>query len=183
MLTLCFLIANSGKAQNRVKIMPQIGINLTKTPDNRGLESSKFRPGIEGGVWIQTPKTIFIMPGLFFGQQGLNEVSIKDIKTNKDTLISNIDYRTLKLPVMFGVQALGARLYTGPNFTYVINVDNIQQISTESFKDLTMGLCLGVGLNIAFFSFDARYEYGVSHTFSNQNTTTNTFTISAGLKF
>ncbi len=162
--------------------MPQIGLNLTKTPDNQNLESSRFRPGVEGGVWIQTQKTIFIMPGLFFGQQGLNDVYIKDIQGNYDTLISNIDYRTLKLPVMFGVQALGARLYTGPNFTYIINTDDIP-ISTESFRDLSMGFCLGVGLSISLFSFDARYEHGVSHTFSNQNTTTNTLTISAGLKF
>ena len=46
-----------------------------------------------------------------------------------------------------------------------------------------MGFCLGAGANVGLFSFDLRYEYGISDVFIGNSIGANTLTISAGLKF
>ncbi len=165
-----------------IRVMPQIGLNLTSLTDEPMVETDKFRTGVEGGIWVQSKKTVFIMPGVFFAQQGLSSVYLEDLQNNYDTILNKVDYRAVKVPVMFGVQALGARIYTGPSFTYILNTDN-PDVMVDEFRDLSLGLCVGGGFGFTIFSFDVRYEYGVSHVLRNRSAATNTLTISAGLKF
>jgi len=181
------LFSYTGYAQSSgVRFLPQAGINLTKLSNEPIEDADKFRTGIEAGLWVQTKSPVFFMPGAFYGQQGLRKVHIDDLQTSassaSDTILSNIDYRFIKLPVIFGIQVLGARIYTGPTFTYVMDMDEIEIMESE-FRDLSMGLNVGAGLNIALFSFDVRYEYGVSNVFTTGHATANTLTISAGFKF
>jgi hypothetical protein len=181
------LFGNTSFAQNAgVRFLPQAGLNLTKLSNEPAEDADKFRTGIEAGFWVQTKSPVFFMPGVFYGQQGLRKIHIDNLQTSvnsaSDTILSNIDYRLIKLPVMLGIQALGARIYTGPTFTYIVDMDEVEIMESE-FHDLSMGLNVGAGLNIALFSVDVRYEYGVSHVFTNGGATANTLTISAGLKF
>jgi len=164
-----------------IYVMPQVGLNLTSLTNEPMIETDQFRTGVEGGIWIQSKSTVFIMSGVFITQQGLSSVYL-DLQNNYDTILNKVDYRALKVPVMFGIQALGARIYTGPNFTYILNTDN-PEVMVDEFRDLSLGLCVGAGLGLTLFSFDVRYEYGVSHVFRNRNAAANTLTISAGLKF
>lgn len=176
----------SQASKTGVRIMPQAGFNLTRLTDEPMVDSESFRLGIEGGFWLQSKKTVFIMPGVFIAQQGLSSMYIDDIQTSGtsviDTVLNKVDYRAVKFPLMLGVQALGARIYTGPSFTYILNTDN-PDLVLEEFKDLTMGLCVGAGFHLTLLSVDVRYEYGVSNLFLDRNAAANTLTVSAGLKF
>ncbi|MFP4663950.1 MAG: porin family protein [Bacteroidales bacterium] len=178
--------SSMGYAQEGIRVLPQVGINLTKLTDEPVEDADKFRTGFEAGLWLQTKTPVFFQPGLFYGQQGLRKVHISHLDPNNpntsDTILNNVDYSFIKVPVMLGLQLLGARIYTGPTFTYVINVDHLE-FTGEQFRDLNMGLNVGAGLNVSLFSFDLRYEYGISHVFREGNATSNTLTISAGLKF
>jgi len=165
-----------------VNVMPQVGLNLTSLSDEPMVQTDQFRVGVEGGFWLQSKKTVFIMPGLFIAQQGLSSVYLEDLQNNYDTILNKVDYRAVKIPVMFGIQALGARIYTGPGFTYVLNTDN-PEVIVDEFRDLSLGLSVGAGFTFTFFSFDVRYEYGVSHVFRNRDAVANTLTLSAGFKF
>ena len=181
-LTVCILASIAIKAQVLpIRIMPQVGLNLTKVSDNEFSLDDKFKTGFEIGAWIQTKKTVFIMPGFFYAKQGLNEVYVNDFKNGLDTVLNNVDYQAIKVPVMVGIQFLGLRAYTGPSFTCVIN-DNTN-IDKDIFKDVSMGFCLGAGANVGLFSFDLRYEYGISDVFIGNSIGANALTISAGLKF
>lgn len=167
-----------------VRFLPQAGLNFTKLTDDPINSTEKFRLGAEAGIWVQTKNPVFFQPGLFYAQQRLDELYIEDLEQNleTDTILKKLDYRCLKLPLMFGLQVFGARVYTGPSFTYIINVDDMD-LAEENFKDLTMGLNVGAGVNITMFSFDIRYEYGVTHVLQDNVAKTNILTISAGLKF
>ncbi|MFO7880694.1 MAG: porin family protein [Bacteroidota bacterium] len=178
--------SSMGYAQEGIRVLPQVGINLTKLTDEPVEDADKFRTGFEAGLWLQTKAPVFFQPGLFYGQQGLRKVHISHLDPNNpntsDTILNNVDYSCIKVPVMLGLQLLGARIYTGPTFTYVINVDHLE-FTEAQFRDLNMGLNVGAGLNVSLFSFDLRYEYGISHVFKEGNATSNTLTFSAGLKF
>ena len=181
-LTLTLLLAGSIFAQG-VRFLPQAGFNLTQLTDDPSEDSDKFRPGVEAGLWVQSKEPIFIQPGLFYGQQRLNKIQLNDIpEIDGDTILNKVDYRCLRLPLMFGIQVFGARVYTGPTFTYILDVDEIDYTRNE-FKDLSMGLNVGAGLNLTFLSFDLRYEYGITNRFKNSNARSNTITFSAGFKF
>lgn len=180
--TLLFLFSFYGHGQG-VRFLPQAGLNLTQLSDDPSEDSDKFRPGVEAGLWVQTKNPVFFQPGLFYGQQRLNKIKLNDVpEINGDTILNKVDYRCIRLPLMFGIQVFGARIYTGPTFTYIINVDDVQY-ADNGFKDLSMGLNVGAGLNITFLSFDLRYEYGITDRFENSNARTNTITFSAGFKF
>lgn len=174
--------ANAQHSKPGIRIMPQIGLNLTKLTDEPIDDADTYRPGVEIGIWFQSKETIFIQPGIFFAQQGLNRVSIKDIQNNIDTVLSRVDYRAIKIPIMFGIQAFGARIYTGPSFTCILDSEK-PSFTSEEFRDLSLGLNIGAGFNYLLYSFDVRYEYGVSDIFIHKTSTANTLTISAGLKF
>ncbi|MDA3820387.1 MAG: porin family protein [Candidatus Delongbacteria bacterium] len=167
-----------------VRFLPQAGFNLTKLTDDPISTSEKFRLGIEAGLWVQTKNPIFFQPGLFYAQQRLDEIRIDELEQNltTDTTLKKVDYRCLKLPVMFGIQLFGARVYTGPTFTYILNMDETE-LTENQFRDLTMGLNIGAGLNITMFSFDVRYEYGITHILHENVAKANILTISAGFKF
>ncbi|MFW5767772.1 MAG: outer membrane beta-barrel protein, partial [Bacteroidota bacterium] len=154
--------SSMGYAQEGIRVLPQVGINLTKLTDEPVEDADKFRTGFEAGLWLQTKTPVFFQPGLFYGQQGLRKVHISHLDPNNpntsDTILNNVDYSFIKVPVMLGLQLLGARIYTGPTFTYVINVDHLE-FTGEQFRDLNMGLNVGAGLNVSLFSFDLRYEY------------------------
>ena len=183
MLSVFLLIfSNKGYTQS-VRFLPQAGFNLTQLTDDPSEDSDKFRPGIEAGLWVQTKNPVFFQPGLFYGQQRLNKIKLNDIpEIDGDTILNKVDYRCFRLPLMFGLQVFGARIYTGPTFTYIMNVDQIDYTDSE-FRDLYMGLNVGAGLNLTFLSFDLRYEYGITNRFKNSNARSNTITLSAGFKF
>ncbi|MFO7789344.1 MAG: porin family protein [Bacteroidales bacterium] len=188
MLSLIFLISVqpvlSQSQSAGVRFLPQAGLNFTKLTDDPINTTEKFRLGAEAGIWVQTKNPVFFQPGLFYAQQRLDELYVDELEDNltTDTILNKLDYRCLKLPVMFGLQVLGARVYTGPSFTYIINMDDME-LAEEQFKDLTMGLNVGAGINITMFSFDIRYEYGVTHVLQDNVAKTNILTVSAGLKF
>ncbi len=81
----------------------------------------------------------------------------------------DINYSTLDIPVMLGVQLfdaklVSARLLAGPMLTYALDgdVENTPQFNTASinntFNDATWGFQAGVGVDIAKIAIDARYE-------------------------
>jgi hypothetical protein len=179
--------ANAQNSKNSIsrtgiRVMPQIGLNLTKLTDEPTVDADTYRAGVEIGIWFQSKETIFIQPGIFLAQQGLNRVSIEDIQNNIDTVLSHVDYRAIKIPIMFGIQAFGARIYTGPNLTYILDSEK-PSFTSDEFRNLNLGLNIGAGFNYMLFSFDVRYEYGVSDVFIHKTATANTLTMSAGLKF
>ena len=75
----------------------------------------------------------------------------------------DLKLQKLDVPVLVGAKIIGPlHGFIGPSFQYILNskfadvtIDNIE-------NDFTVGLNLGVGVNLGKFGVDLRYERGLS---------------------
>lgn len=181
-IAVCVHFSHMAKSQDNssIKFMPQAGLNLTQLSDSPITNSDKFRTGFEMGLFVNTDQLVFFQPGVFYAQQGLKRMAISE--TTTDSILNNIDYSMLKVPITFGLKFLNVRLYTGPCFSFFLNSDN-STMTADEFRKIHIGLTTGGGIHLLHMTFDIRYEYGISDIFTYRDASANTLTFSVGLRF
>ena len=85
------------------------------------------------------------------------------------------DISRLDLPVLLGAKIIGPlNVFAGPAFQYMLNNDLEDFNINDAEKDFTVGLHVGVGVDLGRLGFDVRYERGFSEneaTFISDNIT------------
>lgn len=120
--------------------------------------------GYHVGVFGKLGNRIYVRPELVY------------TKTKSDYDANSFDMSKLDMPVLAGAKVIGPlNVFAGPAFQYIlksefdgISIDNIE-------NDFTMGLNLGVGVNLGKVGVDLRYERGLNTNeadFINTNITT-----------
>ncbi|MGD1946652.1 MAG: outer membrane beta-barrel protein [Croceivirga sp.] len=114
-------------------------------------ENTDRNAGFHIGVYGKLGNRIYVRPELVYTSttSGYDE---GDLKLQK-----------LDVPVLVGAKIIGPlHGFIGPSFLYILNskfadvtIDNIE-------NDFTVGLNLGVGVNLGKFGVDLRYERGLS---------------------
>ena len=118
---------------------------------------------------------LFIQPEVYFTRKG----GLANVFHKTDTFDQQkVSARSIDLPIMFGLRlfhsdAFCFRLYGGPVISYLIdpnvNVNkNGEQIAFSDIRARThaFSMQVGAGIDIRRFTFDVRYEYGLSPMFS-----------------
>lgn len=120
--------------------------------------------GFHVGVFGKLGNRLYVRPELVYTNttSGYNEGDLK---------ISKLD-----LPVLVGAKVIGPlHAFVGPSFQYLLST-KFDDIKFENVaNDFTVGLNLGVGVNLGKFGVDLRYERGFSENeinFINTNITT-----------
>ncbi len=96
-------------------------------------------------------------------------------KTKSDYSDGDFDLSKIDLPALVGIKIIGPlHLFAGPDFQYILNTefDGIDIDDIEN--DFTVGMHIGVGVNLGRIGADIRYERGLSEneaTFINTNIT------------
>ena len=94
-------------------------------------------------------------------------------KTKSDYSDGDFDLSKIDLPALVGIKIIGPlHLFAGPDFQYILNTefDGIDIDDIEN--DFTVGMHIGVGVNLGRIGADIRYERGLSDneaTFINTN--------------
>ena len=120
--------------------------------------------GYHLGVFYRLGNKIYFRPELMY------------TKTRSEYSDGNFDLSKLDLPALIGIQIIGPlNIFGGPDFQYILNskFDGIKISDIES--DFTVGLHIGVGVDLGPIGVDLRYERGLSKneaTFINTNITT-----------
>jgi hypothetical protein len=120
-------------------------------------------------VGIQTRIKIamlFVQPELYFNDGG---GSVERIETGGASELLHLDLKSLDLPVLVGVKFGPLRINAGPVGSYVLTEQSIPLEINNAIEDYTVytsgmswGFQAGLGLDLAKFSFDARYEGSLS---------------------
>lgn len=107
----------------------------------------------------------------FFGKLDLikfylrPELVYTQTKSSYDINGSTNDYdiSKLDLPVLFGFKVIGPlHVFAGPAFQYISDND-LDDLNVEDVKnDFSVGLNVGVGVNLGSIGLDVRYERGFS---------------------
>jgi len=115
----------------------------------------------------------------FYGKLDLPKIYIRPeivfTRTSSDYDGDDFDMSKLDVPLLLGYKFIGPlHVFGGPAFQYIIDAEfddiNIDDVSS----DFTVGLNLGIGINIKKIGLDVRYERGFSDNeaeFINDNIT------------
>lgn len=119
--------------------------------------------GYHIGIYGKLGNQIYLRPEIFY------------TKTKSDYSGNDFDMSKIDIPVLVGAKVLGPlHVFGGPAFQYILNTE-FDGISIDSVEnDFTVGLHLGVGVNLGGIGIDLRYERGFSENearFINSNIT------------
>ena len=175
------------------------GINSTKiTTDNmsfNGYNYSDFKSDAKSGFNIGAfarigGKKIYLQPELLYCQRNGQSTS--------GTTNQTLTLKTIQVPVLLGFKLIdlkvaSLRAFTGPAMSYVMSSSNVEMnlpnFDPKNFKNNIWDWQLGGGVDVLMFTFDVRYEWGLSNTsggnlsnigFVNKS---NILTFSIGFKF
>lgn len=120
--------------------------------------------GYHIGVYGKLGNRLYLRPEIIF------------TKTKSDYSGNDFDMSKLDVPVLVGTKIIGPlHAFGGPAFQYILNTE-FDGISIDDIEnDFTVGLHLGVGVNLGGIGVDLRYERGFSENearFINTNITT-----------
>ena len=175
------------------------GINSTRiNTDNATFNSityanfaSDAKSGFNVGAFARLGgKNLYIQPELLYCQ--------RNGQSSTELVTQTIALKTIQVPVLLGIKLINlkvasVRAFTGPAMSYVLTSSNIKMnlpnFDPLNFKKNIWDWQLGAGIDILMFTFDVRYEWGLSNTsegkisqvgFVNKG---NVLTFSMGFKF
>ncbi|GAL01422.1 hypothetical protein JCM19314_866 [Nonlabens ulvanivorans] len=82
---------------------------------------------------------------------------------NSDYDSSALEVKKLDAPVLVGFQVIGPlHVFAGPSFQYILDTE-LQDVDLQDVQEeFSIGLQIGVGVNIGNLGIDLRYERGLS---------------------
>ncbi len=129
---------------------------------------------------------IFIQPELYFSGKG------GDVSDNVFNTVTSFDFKTFDIPVLLGFRVIKRKPFdlhitAGPVFSKITSEDisSSDWFNQAFYNNSYIGIQYGLGIDILFFTFDARMENGLSEFYSQPGVSgkNNTFMLSLGFKF
>ncbi|WP_291870114.1 outer membrane beta-barrel protein [Maribacter sp.] len=120
--------------------------------------------GYHVGIYGKLGSKLYVRPELIY------------TKTKSDYNGDAFDMSKLDAPILIGTKIIGPlHVFAGPAFQYILDSEFDGVTINDIENDFSVGLHLGVGVNLDKLGIDVRYEKGLSSneaTFVNTNITT-----------
>lgn len=145
------------------------GINMASLKGNVGDESNRL--GYQAGVWARVGGAgFYVQPEVYLGSKGGEFGSIQQDGTTYEG-DAKVNFTTLDIPVLvgnkFGFEKLNFRIMAGPVVSFLLNKDSKENYAVatdfDNYKNQTIGVQTGAGVDLGNLSFDLRYEKGLSN--------------------
>lgn len=172
LFALLFLLSQPLHAQRpNLQLGFQAGINGTYLEARLDDPTELFGVGYQGGIYFRVTKK------RGFGEIGLNFIrsvsfSSKEEMKNDINLEDNLVVFNTEIPIMAGYKLIKTpftkwRLYSGLNVSFTGKTFN-EEISNTSirrkdFQQPHLGVRVGTGVDIAFFTLDMNYTLGMTN--------------------
>lgn len=194
------LALTSGLLFGQVSVNPKGGINLSGINDQPDGVSTNNHVGFNVGLDLRLGEgTFFFQPGAFYYQYN-QEFSVVQTAGLSNTLSRDIKVQSIKIPALLGIRVieadlLGLRLNAGPAFNFPVKVSGEGtgfDIDRGDYKDIVVGGVVGAGVDLAFFTIDLNYEFGLSdyidfdseqNNFSSQSSRQYVVSLAFGVNF
>ncbi len=128
---------------------------------------------------------VFLQPEVYFSGRGV------DVNSAANT-VSSLDFKTVDVPLLLGVSLIKGKVVDfhvvgGPVFSGITS----KEVSGSTFADESFynnhyfGIQYGLGVDVLFFTLDARMENGLGECYSDPTVAgkNQAFMISLGFKF
>ncbi len=191
----CFtllVVALSFSAKAQLNLGVKGGVNFSHLSVNNGQINSTALPGYQIGLWARIGKGFYVQPEAYLGSSGSNF----NFQYNNQTATESgkVRFTTLNVPLLFGqsfgLSKLNFRLMAGPMYSYILNnTENLSQNVKNAYQDFgnyrnsTLGYQAGAGIDVLNYSFDLRYEGGITEINPAYGQRQNVWHLSLGYKF
>jgi hypothetical protein len=162
------LAGASAFAQSPVHFGLKGGVNYSKIHFTEGARrpDGQYYTGFHGGVFGRLDLgRLYVQPELLYTEKG-SRVTVPAGTTSSPTT-GTVELKTLDMPVLLGVKLVDAKLANlrmmgGPVFSNTLaqRSEVLQRIGDKqfTFNKQNVGYQVGLGVDVATFTFDARYE-------------------------
>jgi hypothetical protein len=170
-------------------IGPKAGANFSKFTSDQDQIKEEMKSSLHFGAFVRLGNKIYVQPELLFMNRKGEMSSSMFSGSSK-----SIHLKTLDVPVLLGAKlidakAMNIRLMAGPVASFALNKDITTENWDETFtsddiKNASWGVQAGAGVDLLMFTFDLRYEFGVSDFSKDEGFTlkNNMFVVSLGWK-
>lgn len=168
------------------------GANFSKLQSD--FTSNDNITGYNAGVWARIGLVgFYLQPEAYISTKGNKFLSFKKDNTTVEA-DGEVKFTNLDIPVLagmkFGLDKFNVRVMAGPVVSFVLDekttfnkvYDEVKDF--KNYKNQTIGIQGGVGLDIGSFSIDGRYDAGLSNISKSDEykQRPNTWLISLGYK-
>jgi hypothetical protein len=184
------LMGVAGFAQSPVHFGPKAGLNYSKIRFTEGSNrpDGQYYTGFHAGVFGRLDLgRLYLQPEVVYNEKGTR---LQTATTTNNTS-SDVRLKTLDIPVMLGVKLVDAkvanvRMMGGPVFSNILEErsEALQRITEKnfSFNKQNVGYQVGLGVDVATFTVDVRYESSLQNISSEFGSRPDIFQISLGFK-
>jgi hypothetical protein len=182
-LSTALLIAVAISAKAQFSLGVKGGVNFSNI--NTDNLNSSTRTGYQAGLFARFGGGLYLQPELYLSGTG------GDFHSSDNSLSGHVSFTNLNVPLLigerFGAKNLNFRIMAGPIYTSVLSHNLSQSIDNAyndfgHYKNSTLGLQGGVGVDIGAITADLRYEGGLTKINSDFGQRQNLFALSVGFK-
>jgi len=177
-----FALAAASSASAQFQLNPQLGVtfqNLTDAPEGAEYRANVgFLLGVDGRIG----DALYIQPGVFFGRNATTVTYPQPIEDPNNPGVNittdiedNLVRSVLKLRTMLGYKLVNEeqfklRLAVGPSYDVLMSTDlrdDKIDWNEGDFKQGSFNVEAGLGLDIAFLTFEPGVAFGLSRVFED----------------
>ncbi len=175
--SLLVLVAVSGsvmaqRADKSIYVNPKVGMNISGLTDELEGVSSSGKAGYNVGLDLRLGDgLVFFQPGVFYYQYNTKYTIVESslLPNGQTTYKTDVKVSSIKVPVQMGIRILttdliSVRANLGPAFNFPVDVNSDEDfvLKRGDYKSATVGGVVGAGVDLAIFTFDLNYEFGLS---------------------
>ena len=134
------------------------------TAGNDLVNGVKSKSGYHAGVWFRGKIPViglYLRPEIVYTQ-----VKSEYVYNNVSTAY---DFKKIDVPILLGKKLFGVgNVFIGPSFQYILD-DNFSfsGLTADEFDKFSVGVQMGVGIELGKIGLDVRWERGLSSTEAN----------------
>ncbi|TDQ82574.1 opacity protein-like surface antigen [Sphingobacterium yanglingense] len=167
------LLFLSGASIAQAQVLPSFEIGLKGALNYSKLKNDTYfdsdsKAGYQAGLYSRIGVLGFhVQPEIY--------ITGKNVKINKDN-VDDLKFTSVDIPVLlgkrFGLGPIGARIQTGPVFSFITN-DNGDKLTNalkfSEYKKSSTSWAFGAGVDISSLRVDLRYELGLNDMAKGSN--------------
>ena len=193
-VALVFILTGAAaSAQSPVHFGPKGGVNYSKIRFTEGARrpDGQYYTGFHGGVFGRLDLgRLYLQPELVYTEKGGVVTVPAEAGTTAPTT-GTVQLKSLDVPVLLGVKLVDVKLANlrvmgGPVFSNTLSqrAEVLQRMSDKQlgFNKQNVGYQVGLGMDVATFTLDARYEGSLREISSEFGSRPGAFLLSLGFK-
>ena len=159
---LFILSAFSSAVFGQFELKPALGLNFTSFSNDPTNATTSAQVGWQVGGTVSIGDKWYGEGGIFWVHKS-NEITEETTDIKFDTELSGV-----RIPLMAGYHLLGKeagmaglRAFGGASIFFLSDV-TVENFSSDDFESASYGVFLGLGVDIAMFFVDVKYEWSLS---------------------